>query len=378
MIEKKLQQSLEAMVASGSIVGCAALIYKDGAELAYAAAGKKDREKPELFDRKTVLRMYSMTKVVTAAAIMKLWEDGLLTPETPVSEFFPAYGDLQICAADGSLQKAKTVLRIQHLLTMTSGIPYSWEPNRGEQKAREVMVSLGSLPDAQRNTAALAEHLGYCPILFEPGTAYLYGLSADVLGGIVEKVTGMSFEAYLSKIFFQPLGMTDTSFYLLPHMQPRLARKYHPGENGELVPNDSYIGIPVLDNSPEIHMGGSGLFSTIEDFMKFGEMLRAGGMGILKESSIREMAKNQLPASVSKDYVPNNGGYGFGYMSRTLVDPSIAQNAEGIGAFGWSGMAGTDLRIDPVRGYTIVFGVQKVGCEQPPILDILKEFDTRS
>lgn len=373
MIEKKLQEALQALVDRGSVAGCTALIYKDGTEFAYAAAGKRDLDLPAAFDRKTVMRMYSMTKVVTAAAIMKLWEDGALTPETPVSDFFPVYDNLQICAADGSMKKAQTVLRIQHLLTMTSGIPYSWEPGRGGQKAMEIMAHLGTLPDSQRNTVALAEHLGHCPILFEPGTAYLYGLSADVLSGIVEKVTNMSFEAYLSKTFFQPLGMTDTSFYLLPHMQPRFALKYKPGENGILVPDDGYVGIPVLDNSPEIHMGGSGLFSTIDDFMKFGEMLRRGGMGILREDTVREMAKNQLPDCIAKDFIPNNGGYSFGYMSRTLVDPSVAQNGEGIGAFGWSGMAGTDLRIDPVRGYTIVFGVQKIDCEGAPILQILKD-----
>ena len=269
MIKQKFQNQLDTLVENKAVAGCAVLLFKDGTELAYAAAGVRDLDLPAPFDRRTVMRMYSMTKVVTAAAIMTLWDKGFLTPETPVRDFFPEFDDLMICGKDGILKKAQNTMRIQHLLTMTSGIPYQWPANQGGAIAQKVIQELGSLPNSERNTVTMAAKLGHCPVLFEPGTEYYYGMSADVLGGIVEKVTGKTFEDYLSETFFTPLGMTDTAFTLLPHMTERVARKYVPSDNGTLIPDDSYTGIPPIDNSPNIQLGGSGLYSTLEDFVKF-------------------------------------------------------------------------------------------------------------
>jgi len=375
MIRQKFQKLLDALVGNKTVAGCAVLLFKDGTELAYAASGVRDLALPAPFDRKTVMRMYSMTKVVTAAAVMTLWDKGLLTPESPVCDFFPSFADLTVCGKDGVMKKAQNTIRIQHLLTMTSGIPYQWPANQGGAIAQNVIQELGGLPDSERNTVTMAAKLGHCPVLFEPGAEYYYGMSADVLGGIVEKVTGQTFEDYLSETFFKPLGMTDTAFTLLPHMAERVARKYVPGEDSTLLPDDSYTGIPAVDNSPNIQLGGSGLYSTLDDFVKFGEMLRLDGMGIIRPETVREMTKNQLPDAISPAYIQQNGGYGYGYQVRTLTDPSLSNTGEGLGAFGWSGMAGTDLRIDPVRGYTLVFGVQRVPGPTVDLLSALKDVD---
>ena len=145
-------------------------------------------------------------------------------------------------------------------------------------------------------------------------------------------------------------------------------------ENYAPTPSDIYMGIPAIDRSPVIDMGGSGLYSTVDDFMKFGEMLRCGGMGIIREETVREMAKNQLPECISADYIRNNGGFGYGYLVRSLTDTSLDGLGEGIGSFGWGGMAGTDLRIDPARGYTMVWGVQRFPgcCPLGELMDVLK------
>ncbi len=375
MIQKKFQEILDAFVKNGNASGCAVLLYKDGKELAYAASGVRDWDLSDPFDRKTVMLMYSMTKVVTAAAVMTLWDKGLLTPETPVCEIIPEFANLRVAAPDGSLKKAENVLRVKHLLTMTSGIPYHWEGGAVGDSIRAMLAELETLPAEKATTLELVRRIGKCPVMFEPGTGYLYGLSADVLGGIVVALTGMELRDYMKLTFFDPLGMTDTAFRVLPHMESRLARKYDVGENGVYTPNDIYMGVPAIDRSPVVDMGGSGLYSTIDDFMKFGEMLRQGGMGIIRKETVREMTKNQLPDCISADYIRNNGGSGYGYLVRSLSDAALDNSGEGLGAFGWGGMAGTDLRMDPVRGYTMVWGVQRFPGAAPmgELLQVLRE-----
>lgn len=371
MIQKKYQEILDRFVQDGQCAGCAVLLYQNGKELAYAASGVREFGQPDLFersfersfDRKTVVLMYSMTKVVTSAAVMTLFDKGLLTPETAVCEVIPEFSDLRVAMPDGTLKKAENTLRVKHLLTMTSGIPYQWEGGVVGDGIRAMLSEMEALPPEKVTTLELVRRIGRCPVMFEPGTGYLYGLSADVLGGIVVALTGMELRDYMKQTIFDPLGMTDTAFRPLPHMQNRVARKYNRDENGNFTPGDIYMGVPAIDRSPVIDMGGSGLYSTIEDFMKFGEMLRLGGMGIIREETVREMTKNQLPECISADYIRNNGGRGYGYLVSSLVDPSLDSLGEGIGTFGWGGMAGTDLRIDPARGYTMVWAVQRFpGC----------------
>ncbi|MBQ8513268.1 MAG: beta-lactamase family protein [Clostridia bacterium] len=359
MIQKKYQEILDAYVKNGHAAGCAVLLYRDGEELAYASAGVRELGRPDPFTRDTVMLMYSMTKVVTAAAVMTLWDKGILTPETPVCEFFPEFADMDVVNPDGTLRKAENVMRVKHLLTMTSGIPYHWDGGVVGESVRAMLAEMEGMRAEEVTTLALVRRIGKCPLMFEPGTAYLYGLSADVLGGVVEIASGMGFGEYLRKTIFDPLGMHDTAFRPLPHMADRVARKYSVDENGSYTPSDIYMGVPAIDRSPSVEMGGSGLYSTLDDYMRFGEMLRCGGMGIIREETVREMAKNQLPACISAEYVRNNGGYGYGYLVRSLVNETPDAHGEGIGAFGWGGMAGTDLRIDPARGYTMVWGIQR-------------------
>jgi len=375
MIQKKFQQILDRYVRDGHCAGCAVLLYKDGEQLAYAASGVRDLAMSDPFDRDTVVLMYSMTKVVTAAAVMTLFDRGLLTPETPVCEVIPEFSDLRVASPDGSLRKTENILRIKHLLTMTSGIPYHWDGSVVGESVRSMLSELETLEPEKVTTLELVRRIGCCPLMFEPGTAYLYGLSADVLGGVVTAVTGMELRDYMKQTIFDPLGMTDTAFRVLPHMESRLARKYDRHEDGTFTPSDIYMGIPAIDRSPVVDMGGSGLYSTVNDFMKFGEMLRKGGMGIIREETVRVMAKNQLPDCISSDYIRNNGGCGYGYLVRSLCDPSLDSLGEGLGAFGWGGMAGTDLRIDPARGYTLVWGVQRFPgcCPLGELMDVMRD-----
>ena len=144
MIQKKYQEILDSFVQSGKAAGCAVLLYKDGKELACASSGVRDLDLTDPFDRKTVMLMYSMTKVVTAAAVMTLWDKGLLTPETAVSEIIPEFADLTVVDGNNGLRKAQNVMRVKHLLTMTSGIPYHWEGGAAGECVRAMFAELNA------------------------------------------------------------------------------------------------------------------------------------------------------------------------------------------------------------------------------------------
>lgn len=354
-----LQTLVEKIVEDKIAIGASALIYKGGKEALYAYAGRRDAERPEPFDRNTVMAMYSMTKVVTSVAIMTLMEKGILNPDTPVYDFIPEFRNLYVMREDGRTEPLEHPLTIYHLLTMTSGIPYPGGDHPVSKEYQKILASLSGIK--KMSTLDFARSVAKCPIHFQPGEKWMYGLSADILGAVIVAATGMELGEYMKKAIFEKLGMNDTSFKPNENMEQRIATIYDADdENKIFTPRKKVIGFGDTDMS-DVEMGGGGLFSTIDDFIKFGEMLRVGGMDVLRPSSIRQMSQNQLPLSFANEQ--SLGGYGYGYLVDTVVRPEKVSSGEAYGAFGWNGMAGTTFRIDPIRGLTIVFGIQRVPAE---------------
>ena len=352
-----IQAFLHSIVETGQVAGASALVYQNGREIFFGCAGQRDLASGAPFARDTVMRMFSMTKVVTAAATLKLFEQNILGPETPVAAILPEYAHMNVLMPDGALRPARTELTIHHLLTMTSGIPYPDAPAPIPQMYEEQLAALGDMRAC--STREFVRAIARCPLCFDPGEAWLYGLSADVLGGVIVAATGMELGDFLKKTFFAPLGMADTGFSLGASQAARAATLYHCAADGTLAPHAAALGYG-LDES-RVEMGGAGLFSTLDDFMAFGEMLRQGGAGILSPASIQRMRQNQLTENQLSTFWDAPHGYGFGYLVRTLVDESKnGQYRERTGSFGWNGMAGTTLRIDPARDLTVVFGTQRV------------------
>ena len=353
-----IQAFLHDIVETGQVTGAAALVRQGGKELFFGSAGLRDLTAGAPFSRDTVMRMFSMSKIVTAAAVLKLCEQNILAPETPVAAILPEYAHMNVLMPDGTLRPARTELTIQHLLTMTSGIPYpDAAPAPISQMYEKQLAALGDMRAC--GTRDFVRAIAQCPLCFEPGETWLYGLSADVLGGIIVAVTGMELGAFLKKTFFAPLGMVDTGFSLSEAQTARAATLYHYVADGSFAPRAEALGYG-LDNS-RVEMGGAGLFSTLDDFMVFGEMLRQDGAGILSPASIQRMRQNQLTENQLSTFWDAPHGYGFGYLVRTLMDESKnGQYRERVGSFGWNGMAGTTLRIDPARELTVVFGTQRV------------------
>ena len=208
-----IQAFLHDIVETGQVTGAAALVRQGGQEIFFGSAGLRDLTAGAPFSRDTVMRMFSMSKIVTAAAVLKLCEQNILAPETPVAAILPEYAHMNVLMPDGTLRPARTKLTVQHLLTMTSGIPYpDAAPAPIPQIYEEQLAVLGDMRAC--STRDFVRAIAQCPLCFDPGETWLYGLSADVLGGIIVAVTGMELGDFLKKTFFDPLGMVDTSFSL--------------------------------------------------------------------------------------------------------------------------------------------------------------------
>ena len=372
---KRIQAVLDSFVENRMAVGVSAVVYKDGREAFFGCAGKRNAEMPQAFDRDTIMRMYSMSKVVTAATVMTLFEKGILTPEMPVYEVIPEYREMYVRDAEGKLTPAARPVTIEHLLTMTSGVGYITPEQVGEDKFNEVMARYRG---KKLTTVDFAKAMAAFPLHFHPGESWRYGHSASVLGGVVAAATGMEFGEYMKQAILDPLGMEDTYFRVPAEKQHRIATIYDVSPDGEIKPYDFGGSVSGTLDLSMAEMGGGGLFSTVGDFARFGEMLRKGGEGILKPETVREMTCNRLAGKAVEDFWETPRGYGYGWLVRTMMNPAINEfSPESIGSFGWNGKAATTLRMDPARGLTVVFGVQRVPARGdelvPPLMKAIAE-----
>lgn len=375
VIMQRIQSVLDSFVEKNMCVGTSVLIYKDGQEAFFGSAGKLAQEGTKPFSRDAILLMYSMSKVITAVTAITLMEKGVFKAETPVYEIIPEYRNLQVVQEDGTLAPVKNPLTIEHLLTMTSGIPYV-EPSMAVAPYYDKIIE--KYKGKSIDTVDMAKIVAECPVAFEPGSHWLYGFSADILGGVIAAATGMTLFDYMKKVLFDPLGMKDTYFHVPEEKRTRMAGLYNVMEDGSF---EAYLDEHDQSHGLETYncdMGGGGLFSTVDDFMRFGEMLRKGGEGIISPESIADMCRNHLSGKPLEEFWETPRGFGYGWLVRTMMHPEMNQyGAESTGSFGWNGMAGTSLRIDPARGLTVVYGIQRVPAHHddfiPPIMKTIEE-----
>lgn len=369
-MKKRLDDMISRCLANGDFVGANAAVYQNGTCLYCNSFGMADREAGREMTPDTIFRIYSMTKPVTAVAVMQLVERGLLHTDMPVSWILPEFQSLRVYDKNGKPYPARNELRISHLLNMQSGIPY---PNCLTQTQKDVasffgkMEALRDTPDAI-NTAAFCRGIAQIPTEFEPGTHWEYGVSADILGGIVEAVTGMNYRAYLMQNIFEPLGMTDTDFYVHEDKQARFAAAYELID-GKLVRDEKcHLGLNNYLTLPAFISGGAGLTSTIGDYAKFANTLAGlgtspDGVRILSPASVNFIRTPQVSGEIyhqDQDW-DSLRGYDYGALVRVLTDQKTAGTIASPGEFGWDGWTGTYFCVDPKEKLTILFWIQ-VAC----------------
>lgn len=346
---ERLHRFLQGHVDAGRHSGAISMIVRDGHIVDWQTFGHRDLEAGLPMERDTIVRIYSMTKIVTSVAVMMLFEEGRLRLEDPVTNWIPELSNLQVMRGgtveNPELEPARSPVTIKQLLTHTSGFGYDFGTRPLDLLYRQAdLWNTPDFPEFIRRVARL-------PLAHQPGTAWTYGINTDILGYVVQLVSGQDFAGFLEARIFRPLGMVDTDFLVPESKRGRLARIYELDEQNRLrraTPIlDSYRG--PGDGWPG---GGAGLFSTIGDYARFAQMLLDGGrLGdtvILGRKTVELMMANHLNHldRVTHGWSQSDG---FGLGGSVRLDLAKGNNLGSVGQFGWEGAASTYCNIDPLE-----------------------------
>lgn len=373
---KYIQPLFDEAVKTNKVAGLNLIVYKNGKEIAYFQSGYADIEKKLKYERNTICRMYSMTKPVTAVAAMILVEKGKLDLSEELGNYIPAFWNLQVCESGENIRKSYRNILIQDLLNMTSGYTYgAWSENSplGEKMTSALIQELNNDATEQNKitTQEVAQRLSKIPVSFEPGTNYNYGLSADILGAVIEKVSEMKFSDFLKKNIFEPLCMYDTDFYVPAEKQSRLSKVYKSTdtENGkklELFTNSNLGVQDKMEHIPAFESGGAGLCSTVDDYIKFAQMLVNKGefnkKRILQKKTVEFMQNAVLRTDLQQCFnqkMEHLSGYTYCNLMRIAFEPEKCKFITEKGEFGWDGWLGPYLSIDIKNQLAIVMTMQR-------------------
>ncbi|CAN5789829.1 serine hydrolase domain-containing protein [soil metagenome] len=358
---------LQGLVDKGVAAGYVTLTARHGHVAHTSTIGMKDIAKGEPMSADTMFRIFSMTKPVTAVAMMILHDQCLWSPDDPIEKHLPAFAGAKVFGGMG--EDGKPILipadhppTLRELLTHTAGLTYGREPMGGLEKLYEAA-------DVWRSAdlAEMGAKLGSLPLAYQPGSKWVYSLAMDVQGAIIEKLSGQTLPAFMQEKIFGPLGMVDTAFHTPPEKKGRLATLYRTSKSRGLV---ALEGNPLLrdyDTPPALASGGGGLVSTAGDYARFAQMLANGGafagQRIVSQGAVKQMMTNQLSDEMLEarhgvGLQQIRPGFGFGYNGVVFTDPAKAGVPAGLGTYHWDGAAGTWFWVDPTNDLIFVGMVQ--------------------
>lgn len=361
---RRIDNMIKEHIESGKTQGAAWLIARNGRIVSYRAAGYDDREARKPLKRDAIFRIASQTKAITSVAVMMLYEEGKFLLDDNVSKYIHSFKNPQVVdqynAADTTYTTipAKREVTIRDLLTHTSGIGYAqigYETANAIYAKHHIMSGIGS---GRTSLAEDIQLLGSLPLMHHPGEKYTYGLNTDVLGYLVEVVSGMSLDRFFRTRIFDPLGMKDTYFNVPPEKHDRLVYTYLGDSLGRLskFPDVLDVNGPLMIDYPKMNStyfsGGAGLSSTVYDYAIFIQMLLNGGeydgIRILSPHTVRMMITNQIG---ELDLGKNKFGLGFSI----ITEEGSAESPDPIGTFAWGGAFGTTYWIDPKEKVIALF-----------------------
>lgn len=342
--------------------GCGCAVAKDGKTLYQGYFGYADLEEKRPIAEDTVYRLWSMTKVVICTAALMLYERGKFLLNEPIYEYFPEYRDTQVfvTADDGGAgtRKANSPMLIKHAFTMAVGMPYAFGNSPTALEMARVTEGLKK-KYGKYDIITEVKAMGSVPVAFDPGTHWLYGYGHDIVAGLIQLVTGKPVGQFLQEEIFGPLGMKDTGYRFRDGIRSRMASFYKKDQSGEMKKCAA-----MLDEFHEpdalYEAGGAGLYSTVNDYLRFSQMLANGGSmngeRIIGRKTIDLMRTNQLNEAQLKDYTYSYvAGCGYGLGVRTMLNTAQGNSNGSIGEFGWTGYPGTYVAIDPGEGFSVVY-----------------------
>lgn len=373
-----MERSFSELVAGEQRAGVIWRILRNGKTVSSGEVGWQDRERRVPMGAATTFRLYSMSRAITSVAGLRLVERGKLSLDDPLAKYLPAFANPRVLvdpqsAAAGTVAASRPIL-IRDLFTYTAGFGYAPDYPADLGLRRDDVIGIGT------NIAAGVEHLAKFPLLFQPGARWHYGFSSDVLGRVIEVVTGKPLDQALRELVFEPLGMRDTGFRT---EEQRLAKAYGLREGRLVELTDKLPKSADYLRAGSMHSGGGGLVSTADDYLKFCEMLRRNGRGpqgrLLAARTVRAMLSNELQPGQGPLFwhqktpspLMRGGGWGLGIGVRTAdVDdpPLLSRRGEAF----WGGLAGTGFLIDPASGTTAVVMSQYYGAEGDDVAFILR------
>lgn len=376
--QETMDKLLQQEISEDRVKGASALVLHKGREIYCGSFGYADAEKGIPMKRDTIIRLFSMTKPVTAAAVMLLAERGELDVWDPVSKYLPCFREMKVWDEEKGELPAERENTIYDLLNMTSGITYpdeATEPGRRMGAVVQAYVAKresGEGVDTQEYMRGIAS----VPLVFQPGDRWMYGFSADVLGGVVEAASGRSFSAFLQDEIFEPLEMPDTGFFVPKEKLERFAQAYDATENGLIPHTGSHLG-EYYGEDVAFESGGAGLVSTLDDYSHFASMLAHkgsyNGKQILGRKTVEFMIQNRLTDYQRRDMNwDSTRGYGYGCLMRILTDQGEAGTNASLGEFGWDGWTGNYVTMDPCEDLVFLYFIQRCGAGMTPAVRKLR------
>ncbi len=378
----RIRPAMQRWIDRGTIAGASMMIARRGTIIYADQVGRMDKETDEAMRSDAIFRIYSMTKPIVCTALMTLYEEGRFQLITPLATFIPAFANVKVLQQDKEVAPQRPIT-IGDLMTHLGGFTYDFlidSPVGELYRQHELMHN------AQRTLQQFVDELARLPLAYHPGTKWHYSVSIDVAAHVIEIIANQPLRHFLRERIFDPLGMVDTDFYVPPEKRHRLAAMYGVGDLGargmtilhmfsnwqqgileRIDPQESY---PV-DQPETFARGGHGLFSTVQDYMRFALMLLNGGTldgtRILGRKTLELMHANHIPLALLPWDIAGIAypGYGFGLGSRVLMDVGLSGMPGTVGEFGWAGAATTYYWVDPAESFAGVFMTQYQGLDEP-------------
>jgi CubicO group peptidase (beta-lactamase class C family) len=362
---QKLDAAMKANIDNKTLAGMVTVLARHGKIVEFKTYGQQDLAAATPMQKDSIFRIYSMTKPTIGTAMMMLYEEGKWRPSDPIAKYIPELANVQVYAgtdAEGKmlLEKPKHAPTVGELMSHTAGFTYGLFGNTPVDKMYTKVNPLQS-----NSLKEFIDKLATIPLLYQPGEGWVYSVSVDIQGLIVERISGQSLPDFMQQRLFGPLGMKDTAFSVPADKLNRLATIYTTGPSGIVpVPRD-----PQISQTPGMASGGGGLYSTATDYLRFTQMLLNGGelngVRILAPSSVQLMRTNVVSDKVKSGnfgigFYKMQPGFGFGFDAAIFEDPLKVGSTTGQGTFLWDGVAGTWFWVDPTNDVIFVGMIQRM------------------